>query len=94
MLTALIEGSTDFGDPELLASNRKDGCYPTEEFLRTILGNDKVVTSSNLKQFPNFGLVPRRNGRAYWHLGTPLYSLMNRDNAGSSRTILRSTGAE
>ncbi len=95
VLTALIEGGTDFGDPELLAANRKDGCYPTIEFLRSTIGNDKVddlvaskAISENTDWFRAVTAV---------RIGTSeltLYSLMNRDNAGSSRTVLRSTGAE
>jgi general secretion pathway protein K len=95
VLTALIDSSTDFGDPELLASNRKDGCYPTEEYLRTILGDDKVddldearVISETSDWFRVITAV---------RIGTSeltLYSLMHRNSAGGSRTILRSKGVE
>ncbi len=30
VLAALVEGGTDFGDAELLAANRRDGCFPTK----------------------------------------------------------------
>jgi general secretion pathway protein K len=95
VLAALVEGSTDFGDVDLLAANRKDGCFPTTEILRTIIGNEKVdafveseTISENTEWFRAVTAV---------RIGTSeltLYSLMYRDNAGSSRTLLRSTGAE
>jgi general secretion pathway protein K len=95
VLTALIEGGTDFGDPELLAANRKDGCYPTLEFLRSALGAEKVnalaeakIISESTNWFRAVTAV---------RIGTSeltLYSLMLRGNDGSSRTVLRSTGAE
>ncbi len=30
VLAALAEGGADFGNEELLAANRKDGCYPDQ----------------------------------------------------------------
>jgi general secretion pathway protein K len=95
VLTALIEGGTDFGDPELLAANRKDGCYPTKEILRTMIGNDKVdalVASKAISENTDWfcAVTAVRIGTSE----LTLYSLMNRDSAGSSRTVLRSKGAE
>lgn len=95
VLATLVEGGTDFGDPELLAANRKDGCYPTREFLGSMMGDERVndlfeskTISVNTEWFRAVTAV---------RIGTSeltLYSLMLRDTAGSSRTVLRSTGAE
>lgn len=94
VLTALIESSTDFGDPELLAANRKDGCYPTAADLRTIQGDEWVNSRLNktISETSDWFRVTTAV-----RIGTSeltLYSLMHRNSSGGSRTILRSTGAE
>jgi len=93
VLAALVEDGTDFGDADLLKSNRRDGCFPTIENLRATL-DDAVFQALN----------PEISETSNWfravtavRIGTSeltLYSLMYRDEAGSSRTVLRSTGAE
>ena len=93
VLAALIEGGTDFGDAELLAANRKDGCFPTLADLQATLSPGAYQAlgesiSQNTEWFRAVTAV---------RIGTSeltLYSLMLRDGTGGSRTVLRSTGAE
>ena len=95
VLAALDATSADFGNAEVLAANRKDGCYPTIEVLRGQLGDEAVdnleaaeAISENSDWFRVVTAV---------RIGTSeltLYSLMSRGQDGSSRTVLRSTGAE
>ncbi|HUG04827.1 MAG TPA: type II secretion system minor pseudopilin GspK [Steroidobacteraceae bacterium] len=93
ILAALIEGGTDFGDAELLTSNRRDGCFPTIADLQATLDPDVFQA-----------LQPSISETSNWfravtavRIGTSeltLYSLIERSSAGGSRTVLRSTGTE
>jgi general secretion pathway protein K len=92
VLAALLEGGTDFGDAELLESNRRDGCYPTESILSQTPGLDwpaiNPLVSENSDWFRVVTAV---------RIGTSeftLYSLMQRRDSRSIRTVLRSTGTE
>jgi len=93
VLAALVEGGTDFGEAELLAANRKDGCFPTLSDLQATLDAAayQALTESVSETTNWFRAVTAVR------IGTSeltLYSLMRRDQAGASRTVLRSTGAE
>jgi len=93
VLAALAEGGTDFGDAESLAANRKDGCFPTIADLEATLTADEFQA-----------LQPTISETSNWFravtavsIGTSeltLYSLIERNSAGGSRTVLRSTGTE
>ncbi|HEY7752431.1 MAG TPA: type II secretion system minor pseudopilin GspK [Steroidobacteraceae bacterium] len=93
LLAALIEGGTDFGDAESLANNRRDDCFPTLADLQATL---------DAAQYQ--GLLPAISETSNWfravtavRIGTSeltLYSLIERNGAGGSRTVLRSTGTE
>ncbi|MEX2150574.1 MAG: type II secretion system minor pseudopilin GspK [Steroidobacteraceae bacterium] len=93
VLAALIEGGTDFGDAELLAANRREGCFPTIADLQATLDPDVLQA-----------LQPSISETSNWfravtavRIGTSeltLYSLIERSSAGGSRTVLRSTGTE
>jgi general secretion pathway protein K len=94
VLAALVGGGTDFGDVDLLKSNREDGCYPTTEFLGNMgLGEDAkqellAATSNNSTWFRAVTAV---------RIGTSeltLYSLIERSSTGGGRTVVRSTGTE
>lgn len=93
VLAAIVEGGTDFSDAELLKANRRDGCYPTVEFVRGTL---------DVAAWPSIsGLVSEKSDwfRAVTavRIGTSeftLYSLMQRNGSRSIRTVLRSTGTE
>jgi general secretion pathway protein K len=93
VLAALVEGGTDFGDAELLAANRRDGCYPTSEFLQ---GSIDPAAWLSLRESVS--------ERSSWfrvvtavRIGTSeltLYSLVERNAPTAIRTVLRSTGTE
>jgi general secretion pathway protein K len=92
VLAALVEGGADFGDAELLSANRKEGCYPTKEMLR----------SMDQAGFPAVSELVGENSdwfRAVTavRIGTSeftLYSLIERQQGSSIRTVLRSSGTE
>jgi general secretion pathway protein K len=92
VLAALIQGGTDFGDAELLTANRRDGCYPTTEILKGILGSRFKEIRDSISESSNWfrAVTAVRIGTTE----LTLYSLIERNNAGGSRTVLRSTGTE
>jgi general secretion pathway protein K len=93
VLAALVEGGTDFGDADSLLANRRDGCFPTMADLQATLDTEEFQA-----------LRPTVSESSNWFravtavsIGTSeltLYSLIERNNAGGSRTVLRSTGTE
>jgi general secretion pathway protein K len=92
VLMALVGGATDYSDPELLAANRRDGCYPTMEFLKGPLSTTDRQTLDKLAEEKSdwFRAVTAvRIGTSEF----TLYSLIER-NGNSIRTVLRSTGTE
>ena len=92
LLAVLSKGGLDFSNEELLAANRRDGCYPTPEMFddqfETQQERDRVI-SKTTNWFRAVTAV---------RIGTSeftLYSLINRnDNDTAIRTVLRSTGTE
>jgi general secretion pathway protein K len=93
VLAALVEGGTDFGDAELLAANRRDGCFPTRADLQATLDAAAWLALE--------GSVSERSDwfRAVTavRIGTSeltLYSLIERNGPNAVRTVLRSTGTE
>lgn len=93
VLAALIEGGTDFGNAELLATNRKGGCFPTIDDLRGTMPDDawdalSPAVSETSKWFRAVTAV---------RIGTSeftLYSLIERNGGSQIRTVIRSTGTE
>ena len=93
VLTALVEEGMDFGDAELLAANRVDGCFPTRSDVQAALDaaawqSISNTVSENSDWFRAVTAV---------RIGTSeftLYSLMQRSGPSSIRTVLRSTGTE
>jgi general secretion pathway protein K len=93
VLAALVEGAVDFGDAQTLARNRGDGCFPRLDDLRATLGADQftplqAAVAENTNWFRLVSIVS---------IGTSqltLYSLLERNNAGGVRTVLRSVGSE
>lgn len=93
VLAALVEGGTDFGDADSLLANRRTGCFPTIEDVKATLSNEQFQA-----------LQPAISESSDWFravtavsIGTSeltLYSLVERNDNGSSRTVLRSTGTE
>lgn len=93
VLAALVEGGTDFGNEELLAANRRDGCFPTRADLQATLDGAAWLALE--------GSVSERSDwfRAVTavRIGTSeltLYSLIERNGPTAIRTVLRSTGTE
>jgi general secretion pathway protein K len=92
VLAAIIQGGTDFSDPELLAANRRDGCYPTMEFLKAPLNpaeRQALATIADEKSDWFRAVTAVRIGTSEF----TLYSLIER-NGNAIRTILRATGTE
>jgi general secretion pathway protein K len=87
VLAAMIESRTDFGDAESLASNRRDGCFPRLDDLRT--DPDFAARESLFSESSNWfrAVTAVRIGTSE----LTLYSLIDRSK---SRTVLRSTGTE
>jgi general secretion pathway protein K len=91
VLAMLSDGGLDFSNEELLAANRRDGCYPTPEMFEDkfpIRADRERVISQNSDWFRAVTAV---------RIGTSeftLYSLINRDSDTAIRTVLRSTGTE
>lgn len=93
VLAAITEGSTDFGDAEALARNRQSGCFPTLDDLKSTLGEGayQKLQDSVSDKTSWFRLVTTVS------IGTSqltLYSLLERNNAGGVRAVLRSIGSE
>jgi general secretion pathway protein K len=93
VLAALAAGGGDFGDAEALAANRRDGCFPTIADLQATLPAAEFQTlqpviAETSNWFRALAIVS---------IGTSeltLYSLIERNGAGGSRAVLRSTGTE
>jgi len=95
VLAALGDGSADFGDEELLTANRKEGCYPTKEFLPSLVGTERaneLISSEAVSETTDWfrAVTAVRIGTSEF----TLYSLINRNGNTAIRTVLRSTGTE
>ena len=93
VLAAIVVSGTDFGDEELLQSNRRDGCYPTKDFLINTLD---AASWAALKESVAETTDWFRATTAV-RIGTSeitLYSLIERNGNTGIRTVLRSTGTE
>ncbi len=93
VLAALMVGGTDFGDEELLQSNRRDGCFPTRDVLENTLdpGSWSALKESVSETTDWF------RATTAVRIGTSeltLYSLIHRNGQTGIRTVLRSTGTE
>jgi general secretion pathway protein K len=92
VLVALVQGGTEFGNDELLAQNRKDGCYPTVVDLTPLVDIDPEDIDAQLSQTSNWfrAMTAVRIGTSEF----TLYSLIERNGPSGIRTVLRSTGTE
>jgi general secretion pathway protein K len=93
VLAALVEGGTDFGDADLLAANRRDGCFPTRTDLQATLDTAtwQAISQTVSEDTEWFRVVTAvRIGTSEF----TLYSLIFRNAPTSIRTVLRSTGTE
>jgi len=95
LLAVLVEGGTDFGEAESLATNRKDDCFPTVEDLRGTIGDEQVdalLSSKTIAETTDWfrSVTAVRIGTSE----LTLYSLIERNGTTGIRTVLRSTGTE
>ncbi len=93
VLASLVQGGTDFGDADLLAANRRDGCFPTRSDLQATLDPSawQAIAESVSETSDWFRAVTAvRIGTSEF----TLYSLIERNGATGIRTVLRSTGTE
>ncbi len=93
LLTALSEGGSSFRDAAALQSNRRQDCFPSiEDFRATLSEEEFQALQENVAESTHwFRLVTTAS------IGTSeltLYSLMERNTSGSTRTVLRSMGTE
>jgi general secretion pathway protein K len=90
VLEALTAEGTGFGDLETLAANRKGGdCYPRKDYVEQVAGGQELPYISESSNWFRAVTAVR--------IGTSeltLYSLIERNSSGSSRTVLRTTGTE
>jgi general secretion pathway protein K len=92
VLAAVLKGNTDFGDAEVLESNRRGGCYPTRDVLEHTPGLDYDGIARLISYNSNWFRVVTAV-----RIGTSeltLYSLIERQSNGGGRTVIRSTGTE
>jgi general secretion pathway protein K len=96
VLATLAEtGGAEFSE-ELLATNRKEGCYPTKEFLPSMVGDplaQDLINSKTVSETSNWfrAVTAVRIGTSEF----TLYSLINRNESDTAiRTVVRSTGTE
>ena len=85
----VVQGNAD---EELLAANRREGCYPTTEFLKPDVPDWSSV-EDDFSESTNWfrALTAVRIGTSEF----TLYSLINRNGSDTAiRTVLRSTGTE
>jgi general secretion pathway protein K len=94
VLAALVEGGTDFGDADLLAANRKNGCFPTLADLQATVPQAEWqdTLSKRVSETSNWfrAVTAVRIGTSEF----TLYSLLERNSAAGIRTVIRSTGNE
>lgn len=93
VITALVEVATDFDDPEVLATNRRDGCFPTlDDFKSRLDDATKQAISGSISETSDWF-----RATTAVRIGTSeltLYSLIERNGTAGIRTVLRSTGTE
>jgi general secretion pathway protein K len=94
VIDALSDGTKEFSvDPESLARQREERCFPTSEDLRAAFGDDAFNRiAGRVEEKSSFFRLT-----ALVSIGTTqmsLYSLLQRDTSGVVRPILRSLGTE
>ena len=90
----MSDGTKEFGiDPEGLARQREERCFPTLEDLRAAFGEDSYQrVAEQLSEASSYFRVT-----AVVSIGTTelsLYSLLHRDSSGLARPVLRSLGSD
>lgn len=93
VLAALLENGPEFGDAELLAANRRDGCFPTIAILKAqVSQSDWQALAAKVSETTDWfrAVTAVRIGTSEF----TLYSLIERNGPSAIRTVIRSTGTE
>lgn len=94
VIDALSDGTKEFSvDPEGLARQRAERCFPTADDLKAAFGDDSFSRiATRVEEKSSFFRLT-----ALVSIGTTqmsLYSLLQRDTSGAVRPVLRSLGSE
>ncbi len=94
VIDALSDGTQEFGvDPEGLARQREERCFPTADDLRAAFGEETYQRiASHVDEASSYFRVT-----AVVSIGATemsLYSLLHRDSSGLARPVLRSLGSD
>ena len=94
VIDALSDGTKEFSvDPEGLARQREERCFPTTDDLKAAFGDDAFSRiATRVEEKSSFFRLT-----ALVSIGTTqmsLYSLLQRDTSGAVRPVLRSLGSE
>jgi general secretion pathway protein K len=89
VLAIIADEGVDFSNEELLAANRRDGCYPLPEMFQSIPPQERTRLMSQTTEWFR-ALTAVRIGTSEF----TLYSLIHRNGNTAIRTVLRSTGTE
>lgn len=94
VLDAMSDGTKEFGvDPEGLARQREERCFPTLEDLRAAFGEDSYQrVAEQLSEASSYFRVTAVVSIGATELS--LYSLLHRDSSGLARPVLRSLGSD
>jgi general secretion pathway protein K len=93
VLVSLVEAGADFGNEEMLAANRRDGCFPTiEDFNSPLDVPTRQAIADEISESTDWfrSVTAVRIGTSEF----TLYSLIERNGATGIRAVLRSTGTE
>ena len=94
VIDALSDGTREFGlDPEGLARQREQRCFPTIDDLRAAFGEDAYQrVSDRVSEASSYFRVTALVSIGSTELS--LYSLLHRDSSGLARPVMRSFGTD
>jgi general secretion pathway protein K len=94
VIDALSDGTREFGtDPEGLARQREERCFPTLDDLRAAFGEDVFQrVQEQVSESSSYFRVTAVVSIGSTQLS--LYSLLHRESSGASRPVMRSLGSD
>jgi general secretion pathway protein K len=94
VIDALSDGTREFGiDPEGLARQREERCFPTIDDLRAAFGEDVFQrVQEQVSESSSYFRVTAVVSIGSTQLS--LYSLLHRESSGASRPVMRSLGSD
>jgi general secretion pathway protein K len=94
VIDAMSDGTKEFGvDPEGLARQREERCFPTVDDLRAAFGDDVFQRiSDQVSEASSYFRVTAVVSIGSTQLS--LYSLLHRESSGAARPVLRSLGSD